>query len=141
MSHNDGFGQVEAPQQMGAYGYVNRASANSLYKRYKKFFHEKYGRENNPMSFPDWMRWAKSRGIVKSADGDPNEVYIEAENGMVEQAPEDMVPDLTKVNRMGRYIAGAILFFSVVGIIYFLLPTPVAQPAGPAPMPSPAPTT
>ena len=142
MSHNAGFEQVEAPTRMGVYGITSRATANSVYKRYRTWFREKYGDAAKPLSFPDWMRWAKSRGIVKSADGDPNEVNIEAEDGEVGRAPEDMVPELTNVNRAGRYIAGAILFLSVASIIYFLLPTPaVAQPqAGPALAPAPAPT-
>lgn len=118
---------------MGAYGYVNRATANTLYKRYKKWFIEKYGTAAKPLSFSDWLKWAKHKGIVQSADGDPNEVNIEADDSEVKQVPEDISKELTKPSGIGRGIAVGILFFSTIGIIAALMPSSQPQQAASVP--------
>ena len=120
---------------MGAYGVTNRATANSLYKRYKKWFKDTYGDAAAPMSFPNWLERAKRKGIVKSADGgDPTEVNIEADNGEVKVSPDVSKEVASTKNRMGRAIAATVLLLSMTAIIVMLIPTP--QPVQQAPMPT-----
>ena len=48
------------------YGNVNRATANSMYKSYVGWFQKTYGNQNKPLSFKEWMNWAKNRGMLNA---------------------------------------------------------------------------
>ena len=66
---------VEAVTHNGRYGNVQNASPNHLYKKYVAWAGDKSGK---PLSFKEWLKWAKNKGMVKNMSVDGEEVAIEA---------------------------------------------------------------
>ncbi len=60
-------GAVTAEKKHGYYGNTAEQSANQLYKRYLKWFIDKYGEDaiEKPLDFKNWIEWAAKRGIIK----------------------------------------------------------------------------
>ena len=40
-------------------------SPNQLYKRYTRWFNEKYGKDKRPLPYKDWLEWAKDKNIIE----------------------------------------------------------------------------
>ena len=84
-------GSVIIPTHYGYYGDVNGITVNQMYARYLKWFIGKYGNEKQPLSFRDWIVWAKRSGVVPkySATGVETQVVAaeeEKEKVAVEKA-------------------------------------------------------
>lgn len=92
---------VVPPTFYGYYGNVDVNSPNRLYKRYLKWFAEKYGTSKMPLSFRNWIKWAKTRGVI-NADGETSEEQKE---------------EIKKAMSVDRKIAIAALFVTTIGVI------------------------
>mgnify|MGYP001563092695 CR=1 FL=1 len=66
---------VEAVTYNGCYGNVRNTSPNHMYKKYVEWAGDKSGK---PLSFKEWLRWAKNKGMVKNMSVDGEEEAIEA---------------------------------------------------------------
>ena len=53
--------KAKAKEHKGSYGNTKGKSANALYKSYKTHVMDK---GKTPMSFPDWLKWAKDKGVI-----------------------------------------------------------------------------
>mgnify|MGYP000630873155 CR=1 FL=1 len=54
--------KVQPNENKGQYGNTQGKSPNSLYKKYKTWAEDN---GKSPMSFPQWMKWAQDKGLVK----------------------------------------------------------------------------
>src|SRR3990167_1084176 len=67
---------VEPSQKSEAYEDASGASPNRLYKRYIRWFKNKYGEEKKPLPFKDWLKWAKKKKMVKRHGVDGSEESV-----------------------------------------------------------------
>lgn len=67
--------EISAPVSHGYYGVVNGLSANALYNKYLAWFKEKYKDSDKPLTFKEWLLWAKNKGMIKTyqSDGEQSE--------------------------------------------------------------------
>lgn len=79
------------------------ASPNAMYKRYSKWFYEKYGSGQNPLSFKEWLKWAGAKGIVKNFNADAT--------------PQDVIDAVKESHNTGKKLAILGLLFGLAGII------------------------
>lgn len=91
-------------EHKGQYGDTKGKSPNSLYKKYKTWA-EDNGKA--PMEFPQWMKWAQDKGLLKknySADA------------VTEDKPKDDITPKVKSN-VKKYASVAIVVVAIV-ILY-----------------------
>lgn len=79
-----GIENVEVKEHKGNYGDTKNASANSLYKSYKSYVLSK---KQQPLSFPEWISWAKEKGIL------PNTFKAEGVKEDVEESEVEKVAE------------------------------------------------
>lgn len=81
--------KVQTKEHKGNYGNTKGRSANDLYKSYVS-----YCEDNNkkPLAFPDWIKWAKSKGVV------PQNLNADAATDSNEEKAEDGTPPPVKSN-------------------------------------------
>ena len=88
-------------------------SAQFLYKNYKTWV--KLNKPNEkPLSFKDWIKWAKSKGIVK---GDYSADASYGVDDKITMVPEVTQKPVTIVKNTGRTIAKAFIWISIIGIV------------------------
>lgn len=97
------FQTVAVPYGYGPRRYRDK-SPNRLYKEYLLWFIEKYGprSKERPLSFKQWLKWAKKKGIVPqwSADGDGTEEGQEPAEDKMEMTGVD-VKRIIKISILG----------------------------------------
>lgn len=111
------YDDVVIPAEYGYYGDINGVSANAMYNRYLAWFIGKYGNSKSPLHFKEWIKWAKSKGLVLNANA---ETSAEAK-------------DATKaVMGTGRKIAIAVLVVMAVAIAISMAKPLTNQSSAPA---------
>lgn len=94
-------GKVKSSSRKGDYGDTNGKSANSLYKSYKNYM---ISVGKSPLSFPDWIKWAKEKGIVdKNINSDGEGLKEEQDRMLIENAEQTSA-------RTKKIVGGIIIF-------------------------------
>mgnify|MGYP001583355339 CR=1 FL=1 len=55
--------QVKTTEKNEIHQDTTGATPNQLYARYKAWFEGHYGKEKQPLSFKEWLKWAQSKNI------------------------------------------------------------------------------
>lgn len=98
---------VEVKEHKGNYGDTKNASANSLYKSYKDYV---VGKGQKPLSFQDWIKWAKEKNIL------PNNFKAEGEE--VQETEVEKVAEA--VGKSTKVVVTVILVSAALLIAYNL---------------------
>lgn len=80
------------------------ASPNAMYKRYSKWFYEKYGSGQNPLSFKEWLKWANSKGMIKNFNADG-------------ATPQDVIDAVKESHSIGKKLAILGLVLAITGLV------------------------
>ena len=105
-----GLDMVNAVQHYGFYSDAGNQSPNRLWRMYLSEHDKRYGSTKRPLSFKQWIGWAKEQELVKKykadAEAERQEKEAVAETEQIEKA----------VNNTGRNIAIAITILALAGL-------------------------
>lgn len=100
---------VEPNKVSETYKKIDGASPNALYKRYVAWHQEKYQNTKAPLSFKNWINWAKNKSLInqntQNADGEQTigeEVLVEVKN---------------KRNKIVLVLAGIAIAGLIIGLV------------------------
>lgn len=104
-----GLSMVNAVQNYGFYSDAVNESPNKLWRMYLSEHDKRYGSTRRPLSFKQWIEWAKEQELVKKYNVD-----AEAEKQKEEVKETERIEKV--VNNTGRNIAFAITILAFVGM-------------------------
>lgn len=102
----EGYERIVVPYAYGYYG--TESTPNRMYKKYLSWFMAKYGTSKTPLTFKQWLKWAKDKGMLTSYMGGDGTEQVE------EVVSETKVEKTLK--NTGKKIAFTIAIIAAVGL-------------------------
>ena|SRR3990167_730840 len=98
---------VVVPSVYGYYGDVEGVSPNQMYNRYLVGFMKKYGTSKTPLTFKEWIKWAKNKGLVDKYNAD----------GTSTQETKEDTSDVDEKMKKAKKAIGWVVFAGVAALI------------------------
>lgn len=102
---------VDVENKSEIFANVGKSGANKLYKEYVKWFKKQNGEDKEPMSFCQFLDWAKDRDIITPKAFDANAGVAPGKMDEAEK-PKESAPTFD-----GKKIISRLLLFSLSAVV------------------------